>query len=86
VSAFSSKNYPETRRADRPSKESEEKSQSAPEDYAHDGNSKRDNKDPITVSFSSSETLSVNSELLPSLKPDETKKRVLPDRSKRGDI
>src|SRR5438309_10405862 len=45
MSAFSSKNYHETSRADRPSKESEEKSQSAPEDHAHYGNSKRYNKD-----------------------------------------
>ena len=43
--ALCSKDYHETRRADRPSKESEEKSESASEDYAHDGSSKRDNKD-----------------------------------------
>ena len=43
--AFSSKDYHKTRRADRSSKESEEKSESASEDYAHDGNSKRYNKD-----------------------------------------
>jgi len=42
MSAFSSKDYHETRSTDRPPKESEEKSESASEDYAHDGNSKRD--------------------------------------------
>jgi len=75
------KDYHETRRADCPSKESEEKSERAPEDHANDGSSKRDNKDPITVSFSSSEGLSVNSELLPLsvTEPDGTKRRVLPD-------
>ncbi len=49
--AFSSKDYHETRRADRSSEESEEKSESASEDYAHDSNSKCDNKDSHNCLF-----------------------------------